>query len=1052
MHSRLIPAVLSGIALTAAFGLYRWTVVPLIELPNLQDRQLLLHDAGKEAGRGICDPELLASYFHPDHWIHRRPPKVFETNQVMLLFADNDSTAEGRITLKPCALLFFPHPRIPNAPPPPDAVILEAPDGAIVQLDGGLRPEQGEFGHLKNGELKGAVTIRSQLQDGNMITPLVIQASNVQINDRRIWSNSDISFQFGSNHGRGKDLEIRFLPLSTEGNSDPDAPDAGIVQSVEIIRDVDVTFQLANQKFFDNSNSPIRVTCNGSFYFNIENRIAEFDKNVRVVRVNQNGPADQMTCQELNIRFAQRDILNNHAGRDLNKAAAANIPGMNDLTLPFPRIGQWDLEPTQLEAFGAPVLVDIHSKGAHIQCEELTYEIAEQRLMLKSLTSAHDVVFQWEQSNYRLDIQCPIVSYRLNSAAPRDRIGTLDATGPGQLVVAEKSPKADTAPDSMGSFTASWAGEVHLTEQNGQPVLSVFGSPHLALSGLGELTSDELHLWLIEPLPRDRPDGSADKNHQAIPQSEKTPILPDRLAAIGNVVVNSPRLTAQSTELQVWFRHIDSATVLTYLESDGNAMTSEGTAENPSEPWLNRKLHHGRAYGMAADLIQLEINVTGMAQRSQVVADVKNLTATGKVRFYERAGNTTDRSPLELHGYRLHVRDADSPAAFISLSGCPDGQSSDALASVAAQGASLRGQHIRLDRAANRLWINSPGELTLPVHRDFSGQPLTQPEHITIAWDQGMDFNGQIAIFAGNILAHGAGAWLRTGKMTAQLADAISFEMKTADRPDVQRLVCDGDVVIDRREMDASGQIGEEHFEVASLDLEWNTGAIRGGPGWIKSVRYADTMNISPIASRSTTPPLVEWGQSTNHATDSRQRGTALHPGSFVDASSRLRYLRVDFQRSMEGNLKQRQMTVHGQVHAIYGPVDSWEQTIEVHGPGWNKGALALDCEHLTVFQRLAGARGREWIELTAHENVEIKGITPRHGAFNAQAQRLTYDQRKDLLVLDGGPNGARLWREQSAGLPLGNSSFGKIMYWPSRNEVSAKNVRSAEFQPAPNP
>ena len=95
---------------------------------------------------------------------------------------------------------------------------------------------------------------------------------------------------------------------------------------------------------------------------------------------------------------------------------------------------------------------------------------------------------------------------------------------------------------------------------------------------------------------------------------------------------------------------------------------------------------------------------------------------------------------------------------------------------------------------------------------------------------------------------------------------------------------------------------------------------------------------------------------------------------------------------------------------------------------------------------------GTQLMETREKHRVRLKDTAEK--VVNAYGEALVEigAVRKDLIVLDGGPNGVRLWREKSAGLPLGSSCFGEIHYSPSRDYWSLKEGRFIELRPTEKP
>ena len=56
---------------------------------------------------------------------------------------------------------------------------------------------------------------------------------------------------------------------------------------------------------------------------------------------------------------------------------------------------------------------------------------------------------------------------------------------------------------------------------------------------------------------------------------------------------------------------------------------------------------------------------------------------------------------------------------------------------------SLWGDVIELEKKTNRLWINGPGQLVLPVTQDLDGKPLLRPQQLTGRLEEGHELSDQ---------------------------------------------------------------------------------------------------------------------------------------------------------------------------------------------------------------------------------------------------------------------------------------------------------------------
>ena len=161
-----------------------------------------------------------------------------------------------------------------------------------------------------------------------------------------------------------------------------------------------------------------------------------------------------------------------------------------------------------------------------------------------------------------------------------------------------------------------------------------------------------------------------------------------------------------------------------------------------------------------------------------------------------------------------------------------------------------------------------------------------------------------------------------------------------------------------------------------------------------------------------------------------------------------------------------------GRVRTVYGPVDAWEQELDLRHPEQlPPSAVTLRCaelavnEDLTVQQKSVTSANPETkfplgglgqgqfgpVELLASGDVTIEGTTDQQQRFKAIAGRASFNQFKDVFVLEGDGNSSAtiyLWR--GTGTAPQQSSARKITYWRTSGEIHAQDIRSIDLTPAP--
>jgi hypothetical protein len=178
--------------------------------------------------------------------------------------------------------------------------------------------------------------------------------------------------------------------------------------------------------------------------------------------------------------------------------------------------------------------------------------------------------------------------------------------------------------------------------------------------------------------------------------------------------------------------------------------------------------------------------------------------------------------------------------------------------------------------------------------------------------------------------------------------------------------------------------------------------------------------------------------------------------------NAKLHFLRVDFQKGLEGNIYTREINFLTRVRTVYGPVDAWEQELDANRPDlFPPETLTLTSDQLRINEDplTANHRTRELtqvsgsplgpVQMTADGNVKIDGQSPKQGTFAATAERVSYTQSKEQFILEGNnrvPATLR-HRDPATGQQIDNSA-GKIIYNRLTGQAQWDTVRAFEFTP----
>ncbi|MEX0939153.1 MAG: hypothetical protein WDZ59_14930 [Pirellulales bacterium] len=995
--SRLRRGGACFLAVLTVYWLYSQLAVPLIEPPATSRVGTTSGGLDRSPARIYSGryQKMFEAYFPAGHWARKRP-MVIESNRAMLLIEDYKLATSSRrredeiVTLKKCAIVFFPAPHTESLSPPRDAVILEAPQGAVLEFAGDQDHSPVPNGPLKKGRLNGPITIRSDMNEPGPADDLHITTPGpVQLTEAEIFTPHPVEFQLGPHRGRGTEMRIRLL---SGGGASGGFNVAGIGW-FELSRDVELHAVIGGEELASAQGDaataagepseavPLEVTCEGPFHFNFDQHVATFEDKVDVLRHNPAGPSDTLRCEQLSIYFAA----------SAQSGAQAQPAGGS---------GAASLRPLRLEAVGQPVHVDMPSRPAHARCLRLTYEIESRRLTLEG---DREVVLQ----DAATEITAPQIEYSFS--ADRRRLGTARADGPGKL-------RYVSPDDPSEVFEAHWPQRLQLRRDpaDDAPVISLFGEPavvqdgrtvrqrqpvDLRLADIGRMTSDEVHLWLLES------SASAAVPSPASGESPDLSIAPDRLRAEGRVVLDSQMLTGKTDRLEVWFEQIAAPA------APATSPTGAGNSSGPPRAATAERASPRRTYDIQGRLIQIEMLLAEGAS-----PEVASVTVEGQVAFAEKSTDITTR-PLEIVGQRLEVTGAHLPSTHAVISGQP--------ARVISHRMTMEGPEIHVDRAANVVRIDAPGEMSFPRNEGAAGA-----DPMTITWQGGMLFDGRTVRYRSGVVAETPQQLMETGILAVTLTRPISFSRPSAaDEIDVARIECQGQTYMENRTTEGNRQVSLDRIQLRNLIIDRQSGEIYGsGPGRLVTLRYGDAASISATPGQRVTP-------SPNLSSQS-------------DGESKLNYLELTFLREMRGAIREPQprqmrlerLTFYERIEAIYGPIATWQDRLDLNNPGrLRAGDFLLDCDQLTVAQSPLQVTGRPPIELETRGNVRVEGRE-----FLARSHRMTYDQSKDLLTLEGdGTTDAQLWRQDRNNKPLEARA---IQFWRSEPRVEVDDGRGFPF------
>lgn len=1027
------------LVLGTAYQLYTFAVVPLIE-PAAEMRPEPL--AELDLPTGDIDPDLIR-LFPEDAW-ERQKPMLLKTRWGKLLFRQYSTSADGRLELSPCTIVFYlPSGDESSAEPRP--IILQAPDRAVLGFSGPLNLLRAEMGKLEGARLEGEVTITSPESRPGAGDAVHIVTRHVQILPKQIWTPHDVAFRYGPHYGSGRDLSIT---IATEPDAQPERPGDSWIKNLEMLEVAHVdklVVQVPDKGLFGSADSATRsnpprdrgvtdarslavpavelveVTCQGPFRFDFQQGIASLEDHVRVIRNPVEGPSDELTGHELRLYF---ELPGERPALDPAQSASSEPAS--------PSGGAGSLALRSVEARGAPVSLRAASVDVVARGQLLAYDFASRQIVLQDEQRAF-LACGTHQT------EAPQVKYEL----PEDphRLGKLWATGPGlyQGVVRQETSQ---------TLRAQWSGVLQLQPQDGLHVMSVVEGADIRWDPTGQFVADELYLWLEEHdvsnerrAPSDpyrdgvrqanhegpvgaRPDRPSDASQQhATSLNSRSEIRPVKMLAKGNVRAGSPQFSGQTQQLEIWFDHFTprltppvSADETTPGAVPGDAPSTERAPDPSPRDGQDKKLD------VSGQQIRLRLLMTKPQPR------VREATVMGDVRLVYTSGAGTEAN-LSVRGETLQLQTDSMERSSIDVTGAP--------ARIDVQDVLLEGTQLHLSQRENRMWAEGPGRMRLPAQRAGREAPLAAAglpatsDPVWITWQEGMDFDGQLVRFLQQVEVRGIHrspeldhSHLRAAgdQLQALMNRYVDFAgTARSGELDVVELRFLGNVFVENQTYSLHDEIrSHDRLMTRDMVLDRRTGNFRAlGPGWITSTRI-DQKGNSGLGLRA---------------------DRAVPPATAPPGSPRLVYLRVDYQNQITGNIQTRWVAFEHYVRTAYGPVASWDHRLDPdRRDGLGPNGVLITCNQLGIAE--TGEGPQRGLELVAQGNTLVEG-----NSFTAQAARLAYTQVKDQLVIEGDGRGfAQLRQQRRIGEPPTEFVARKIMYWVHTGQVEVFDAKQLDY------
>ncbi|NLS91238.1 MAG: hypothetical protein GXX96_03520 [Planctomycetaceae bacterium] len=1011
---KLIRFITSFATVLGAYWLYALVAVPLIEPAASGPQKGIAGETRRGAARRINNRlGELQQLVPPQARAQLETPWIIESDDVKLLMQKYTNLDDGRVKIEPCVLIYTPGASEEGVKPKPP-IVLYAPAGAMLVFGRPLDLRSGEVERPTSGRLLGEITITSPGESDGPEDDLLIVTRDVQLMPDQAATTNSVRFRYGPSYGSGRNLVIKFDCDEERPGSAGQPPEVRGIESFELLeldslhleppkKETPAATGLVQDAADPEAMGPLEIKCEGPFRFDLAGQYARFQDRVDVYRLNPNGSADQLNCEVLTLRFAR------------SRRGLVNLDGKQDEPV-LPGTSDMDLQLRKIEATGNPVIVRVFSRDAEARGGRLVYEVEEKRVTL----DLGDEVFLREKKNR---IWAKSIQY---TAKAEGRLGEIHAQGPGRL-------QGELQDRPGQDIFVQWNDLLQLEPREDQHLATLSGGVDLRYSGVGKLNAERIDFWLFE-LP-------------AGPDREKLEIVPDRMHIQQQVEVNSPELFGKVNEMKIWFKEAGETP---HSGGEESAGADERSMASPSSSGASGETLRPHSPG---EPIERRYRVLGNSVQAQVLmrdgdAELANLLLEGGVQLDEFPLVHSDDPPTHIEGDRIQVSDFhDASRTQIAVLGRP--------AVFRGRGMAVRGTNIKVNNVTNILRIDGAGDMSLPMERDLKRNPRSHADTFTVSWQKGMEFDGRKATFEERVLAKATNQYLRTDVLEVHFTPQILFrDVRSKDRPkpDVELITCRGNVFMEGHSYQnasassATGSAGMLHqvsvgiggtpgsadelsweqFQAEELTINRRTGDFSArGPGHITTIR--------PGSSE-----LLEgrFGQGQPPATEEK-------------TGKELLYLHVEFPQMMTGNRERGVATFSERVRCVYDEVDSWQARLDVNNPDAlsEKGVL-LTADRLTVAEAPLPVADARSVELEAFGNVVAENAT-----FTARANRITYSEAKEWLILEGnGYAPAELTFQQYPGAPFRSIPAGRIGFRPRTKQVDIDGVRSLQINALPQP
>ncbi|MDO4550085.1 MAG: hypothetical protein Q4C96_02395 [Planctomycetia bacterium] len=974
------------------------------------------------------------------------------------------------------------------------AIIVRVPEGAELHLDSPINIMEGKLGTPVWGRLRGKVEIYSFGKTHAPDDDLRIETRDIIYENLQIRSTHIVEFRFGAHSGRGSDFIIT-LDTSLDNNSmqlsgiksfelkhlsqlniqvpitenmlsgisdNPSKTSDSLETPTNIQQLLFHSADLTGMHTVENrmphisplqdpasadyvssppalSTSwylPVKLTCDGPIFYDVYLGEASFSQNVYVEWFYKTHLSDYLHCEKLQFNLLPEtqetasEITSETDSKIAPEITPENFPASENLASEPTQdsINSFSkLQPHQIIASGAEVILHSRQFSVVAKGNQLNMNIPQKVLMLES---SQEATLQRNNQEFH--------ARSIRFTQTKTGMGEVNVMGSGwmQYLMQENGITQDI-------IRASWRTEFRMYPEIAEEyAITLDGNTTVESQKIGKLSAEKLFLWLRKKTPEEI---AWEQNQKSLmlsspaasdSQKEKDS-LPYRLArirALNNVTLwanlDKTGIHGRFAQMDLWFLSIPeagntlpTAEILHAVQQNSSRFSSKTHSPTDTPDTLSHTSETPKTppniFNIQAETLQGNI----ILQDSLVFVS-KVLIQTG-VQIQERSEEPLPSEiPLYVQGDKITLTDLLPTTLQAEIVGSP--------AILKGRGAELSGNAIFMNCRSNNAWIPGTGKMTLFLRKDLDGKMLATPQHITITWEDGMNFDGQMTTFSRQVHIRHPQHTMKAQQLQTFLSEKIIFSnMTTNNAFQFTQFSASGKVL-------TQNQILQEGKYLANIRLG------------------ADKIDYHPVTGDFTITPGNAWLQATFDATDflQKQEENAPPDPEVQDPHSppRLYHVSMTFLGGAQGNALRKEIVFRDRINAVADEVGDWGTTISLATDPIRLGkyGFLLKSNILTINQ---SPEVMEWqnisenilsqkqpmaVEFEAEEDVRVEMTT-----FSAKASRMSYSYLKDLMILTGARNRVQISFQEIPGAPRRSMEAQKIEFRPSTRAINIDDMKA---------